>query len=282
MRRALPDVLTALLLVACSAWPLTVPAATPETAREMASVVQYTCPMHPHYLSTDPEGRCPLCGMALVPVERTDQDSTVVSVASDMLQTLGVRLGPVRYETLGQDLRAFGVVAPDERLETVSVSRLEGWIDGLTVRAEGEAVAAGALLYRVYSPTLLAAQKDFLNALASGSRSRIEGSRQRLRSLGMQAATLDRLGRERTVIERLPIYAETAGVVAALSVRDGDYVEPGTPVLRLQSYEQVWILASIPERDLAGVEAGLAVRVEHTQRPGDRAQQRHRLRLPDH
>ena len=35
---------------------------------ETAEVAQYTCPMHPHYISTDANGSCPICGMDLVPI----------------------------------------------------------------------------------------------------------------------------------------------------------------------------------------------------------------------
>ena len=38
-----------------------------EAVAAAAEVTQYTCPMHPHYISTDPDGSCPICGMDLVP-----------------------------------------------------------------------------------------------------------------------------------------------------------------------------------------------------------------------
>jgi len=57
-------------------------------------------------------------------------------------------------------VRGFGNVDTGGRLATVSASRLEGWIEDLTVRAEGDSVRVGELLYRVYSPELIAAQKD--------------------------------------------------------------------------------------------------------------------------
>ena len=61
------------------------------------------------------------------------------------------------------------------------------------------------------------------------------------------------------MIERLPVYAEAAGTVEGLAVRDGDYLKPGTEIMRLQSYARVWVIASIPEADLALVSAGQPV-----------------------
>jgi hypothetical protein len=50
-----------------------VPAAAPSTTPPTASTaepkaVRYTCPMHPSVVSDKP-GKCPICGMTLVPVE---------------------------------------------------------------------------------------------------------------------------------------------------------------------------------------------------------------------
>ena len=235
-----------------------------------AEVTQYTCPMHPHYISTDPDGSCPICGMDLVPASTeagTKQGDGSIAVAPEMIQTMGIRTVQAKLTDFGETLRAFGVVETNERLESVAVSRLEGWIDNLTVRAEGDTVRPGALLYRVYSPDLIAAQKDYLNALNIGNEKRIAAVRQRLRSLGMQNAAIKRLTQTRAVTERMPVYAEAGGTVAELQVREGDYIRPGTPILRLQSYSGVWVMASIPEADLPLIDTGLAVRLNFPSAP---------------
>lgn len=260
--------LAALLAVACDQSARTMDTvATPEAVDQQA---QYTCPMHPHYTDHDPAGTCPICGMNLVPMARdtgqTAQDNSI-SVESGMLQTMGVRTVAAQTVSLGRSLRAFGTVERDERLENVSASRIEGWIKDLRVRAEGDAVRPGALLYRVYSPDLISAQKDYLSSLTVGNDKRTAAVLQRLRSLGMQAAAVDRLAQTKSVLERVPVYAESGGTVAQLKVREGDYIKPGTPVLRLQSYAGVWVIARVPERDLSLIDAGMAVRLDFPSAP---------------
>ena len=134
-----------------------------ETPAEQVS--SYTCPMHPHYISTDPNGSCPICGMDLVPVSTEAKGSSGVSVSPEMLQTMGIRTAVVSVSDFNQALRAYGTVEPNTRLESMAASRLEGWIDGLTVRAEGDVVRRGQRLYNIYTPELIAAQKDYLASL---------------------------------------------------------------------------------------------------------------------
>ncbi|MEO0975604.1 MAG: efflux RND transporter periplasmic adaptor subunit [Pseudomonadota bacterium] len=277
----------------------------PSSSAEVTA--QYTCPMHPHFISTDADGSCPICGMDLVPVSGNGgnagrgeilfykhpmgqpdtspvpkKDSMGmdyipvyanevaergVTVSPEMIQTMGVRTAPAEVTAFGGTLRAFGTVETNERLENVSVARLEGWIEDLTVRAEGDTVRPGALLYRVYSPDLIAAQKDLLASLTIGNEARIAAVRQRLRSLGMPERAIGRLVETRKVMERVPVFAEAGGTVAALEVREGDYVEPGTPVLRLQSYLGVWVMASVPESDLPRLDTGLPVQLSFPSAP---------------
>ena len=134
----------------------------------------YTCPMHPHYISTDPDGTCPICGMDLVPVTSGTAQDNAVSVSPDMIQTMGIRTSPVTAYNFNNSLRAYGTVEPNTRLESMAASRLEGWISGLTVRAEGDVVRRGQRLYFIYAPDLIAAQKDYLASLRIGNTRRIE------------------------------------------------------------------------------------------------------------
>lgn len=236
-------------------------------------LAEYTCPMHPHYISTDADGSCPICGMDLVPVSNNSNSNTEViedvsiSVAETMIQTMGVRTSAAEVIEFGRTLRAFGTVEADQRLENVSVSRLEGWIDNLRVRAQGDAVLNGDLLYRVYSPDLIAAQRDYLSALTSGNKKRIQSVKQRLLSIGMQEQPLQQLRKGKTVINNVPVYAETDGIVASLDIRNGDYVKPGTPIMRLQSYDKVWVIASIPETDLPLIDRGISASLRFPSAP---------------
>ena len=240
--------------------------AMPAVAAEEA--LRYTCPMHPHYVD-DHAGNCPICGMALVELAgESSADAQTVQVDAQMVQSIGVRTATVALEDFGREVRAFGRIAASPRLETVVASRVEGWIQALSVTAEGDAVDAGTVLYEVYSPQLVSAQRDYVAALSSGASSRSDSAQRRLKSLGMQSGTIDRLRRTRRLLESVPVVAEAPGVVAMLAVREGAYVKPGDTLMRLQGYSRVWVMASLAEQELAGVAAGQAARMAFPAIPG--------------
>ncbi|GHB03980.1 hypothetical protein GCM10009069_28220 [Algimonas arctica] len=280
-----------------------------QTDTSHAETGAYTCPMHPHYISDDPQGSCPICGMDLVPVKESgsstssgtgdilyyknpmglpdtspvpkkdsmgmdyipvyesEKQSGGVSVSPEMIQTMGIRTALVSTSDFTQSLRAFGTVEPNTRLESMVASRLEGWISGLSVRAEGDIVRRGQRLYSIYTPELIAAQKDYLASLQIGNARRIASVRQRLLSKGMQTNLVDRLTETRELVETVPIYAESAGVVTALMVRDGDYLKPGDAVMELQAYDKVWVIASVPESDLPAMRIGNTAQLKFESAP---------------
>lgn len=238
---------TLILLIACftnSAW---------------AEKVKYTCPMHPHYIADEP-GACPICGMDLVPVAGSDGDSasnaladgerTSVSIAPETIQTIGVRTARAEKARFGTTVRSVGIVEPNQRTQQELSSRVAGWIEDLRIQAVGDTVAKGDVLYRLYSPELISAQKDFTSALAGGARGRIDATRKRLEFLGAQPATLDAIAKSRKVLDKMPFYAETNGTVSHIAVTEGSYVQPGQSIARIQDYSSVWIEASVAEKDI--------------------------------
>lgn len=231
-------------------------AARSDSVQEVST---YTCPMHPHYISSDPKGTCPICGMDLVPVSSKSGSGSTVSVSPDMIQTMGIRTTQVAKYDFNTSLRSYGTVEPNTRLESMSASRMEGWINRLTVRAEGDVVKRGQRLYSIYAPDLIAAQKDFLASLRIGNEKRIVSVRQRLKSKGLQDSLIDRLAESQELIEYVPVYSEGSGIVTQLMVREGDYVNPGDPIVRLQRYDEVWVIAAVPESDLPKIFEGQAV-----------------------
>jgi Cu(I)/Ag(I) efflux system membrane fusion protein len=208
--------------------------------------------------------------MDLVPVYADEHDSQpgIVSIDPVMVSNLGVRTAVVEYSPLSRLVETVGHVSYNEDTVTHVHTRVDGWIEKLAVTAKGEEVLKGQLLFELYSPTLVSAQQEYLAALRSGNQVLMNASRDRLVSLGITAAEIERIDRERAVIERVRILALADGVVASLGVREGMYVTPATEVMSVADLNQVWVLADVFERQAAWVAAGQTATIELNYEPG--------------
>ncbi len=217
----------------------------------------YVCPMHPEIVSDDPEATCPICGMDLVPLENNGE-ADVVSLDPTIVNALGVKLTKVKRRTLYRRIQSVGYIGYDEdKIRSISL-RTDGWIERLAVSAEGDAVKAGDLLFEVYSPTLVNAQEEYLQALAldEGEGELVVASRERLLSLGLDESLIQHLDETRRPLPLVPVHAPQDGVVTRLNVREGDYVKPAKPVVGLADLSSVWLVADVFDHQSEWVKVG--------------------------
>ncbi|MCK4587150.1 MAG: efflux RND transporter periplasmic adaptor subunit, partial [Gammaproteobacteria bacterium] len=215
----------------------------------------YVCPMHSEIVSKDSEATCPICGMNLVLLE-SGGESGVVSLSPNVVNSLGVRTEVVKRKTLYRRIDSVGYVSVDENsIRTVNL-RTEGWIERLAVNTVGERVKKGQLLLEVYSPKLVNAQEEYVQAKALGNDVLIKASSERLRALGVSKAQIRRLKTKKNVQQNIKIYASHDGVISELNVREGMFVKPSKALINMVDLSSVWLLAEVFERQADWVKVG--------------------------
>ena len=230
---------------------------------------QYMCPMHSHIVK-DHEGSCPICGMDLVEV--TPSDSSMqpeITVSGEMQQALAIKVEPARKQTLWQYLKTIGQVQYDESQIFHQHSRVTGWIENLAISTEGETVKKGQLLYQLYSPELINAQDDYLLALDTYLRNQsqpkykdlLARAQQRLELLGLDERQINQLRKTQKSQLLVNFYAQQDGVIQALNVRQGMFIEPMTEVLAIADLTQLWVIAEIFEPNLPWLKQGISAEV---------------------
>lgn len=215
----------------------------------------YVCPMHPEIVSKDSTATCPICGMDLVLAE-SGGESGVVSLSPNVVNSLGVRTSVVKRKTLYRRIDSVGYVSVDENsIRTVNL-RTEGWIERLAVNTVGERVKKGQLLLEVYSPKLVNAQEEYVQAKALGNDVLIKASSERLRALGVSRKQIQRLKTKKNVQQNIKIYATDDGVISELNVREGMFVKPSKALINMVDLSSVWLLAEVFERQADWVKVG--------------------------
>lgn len=236
----------------------------------------YTCSMHPSVKQAGP-GKCPICGMDLVPVTKAQQAEGVVLIDETRRQLIGVRTAPVVLAPMRDVFRAVARVAYDESSLTDVSLKVKGWVTKLHVTTTGQRVARGQPLFQLYSPEIYAAQQDLLVATRGAAgmpegAGRLEGvskaARQRLRLLGVDDATIDATENAGTPRENVTFPAPASGFVIEKNVVEGAAIEAGARLYRIAALDRVWIEADIYERDLPHVHVGQPASVTLDYVPG--------------
>jgi Cu(I)/Ag(I) efflux system membrane fusion protein len=243
------------------------------------AIDHYTCPMHPSVKQAGP-GKCPICGMTLVPVTKDQLEQGIVTIDEARRQLIGVRTGPVIEGPMQRSLRAVGRVTYDESKLTDVTLKVGGFITKLLVSRTGQRVQAGQTLFSLYSPELFAAQQDFLLASAGGSGppsgggapSRVDmlgrAARTRLKLLGLGDAELDALAKRGTPSESITFPSPASGFVIEKDVVEGASVQAGMRLFRIAALDKVWVEADVYEADLPHVHVGDAATVTLDYLPG--------------
>ncbi|WP_285163668.1 efflux RND transporter periplasmic adaptor subunit [Shewanella goraebulensis] len=230
--------------------------------------IKYVCPMHPHVIS-DEQGTCPICGMDLekVTMGASTGEELTVDVSGGMQQALGMRSEQVTKGTLWKLVKTIGTVEYNENRIGHAHTRVDGWLETLMVHNVGQKVKKGQLLYELYSPELITAQDDYMQAVdylkqdKNRGASLLRKARMRLELLGVSNSTIKQLERTGETIYRVPYYADQDGFVSKLSVRHGMFVEPGTTLFEIVDLKSVWVIADVFENEQSWLELGRPVEV---------------------
>lgn len=232
---------------------------TAETVAEDSDKPLYwVAPMDANYRRDQP-GLSPM-GMELVPVYAEDSsgDSSpgTITISPEVVNNLGVRIAPVLFSPLQNQIETVGYISFDQETVVDIHSRISGWVETLAVNTKGEYVEKGALLYEVYSPELVNAQEEFIAALKSGNRYLRSASQSKLQALGVQQGFIERLKGTKQVVQNVPVFAEKAGYVKELNIRQGMYIKPATKLISMGPLDQVWVTAEFFERQAHQVNVG--------------------------
>jgi Cu(I)/Ag(I) efflux system membrane fusion protein len=233
-------------------------------ASEATKGTIWTCSMHPQIRMYEP-GKCPICGMDLIPLNQGGGDTTTdpmaIHMTKEAAQLANVLTTVVSKQNPVKDIRLYGKVQADERLLQSQVSYLPGRIEKLFVNFTGEVVRKGQTLALIYSPELVTAQQELLETVSTKSTQPVlyEAAKDKLRQWKLsenQIASIESSGKVKTDFE---VFANTSGIVSARRVNNGDYISPGSVLFDVADLSHIWIMFDAYESDLPYLSQGQKV-----------------------
>jgi Cu(I)/Ag(I) efflux system membrane fusion protein len=255
------------------------------TADQVAEV--WTCSMHPQIRQAKP-GQCPICGMDLIPVAEDgggDVGPRQIRLSEHARLLAEVLSTPVGRANLQTEVKLVGKVDFDETAVGYITAWVPGRIDKLFVDYTGEKVKRGQSMVWLYSPQLILAQDELIQASkmakslgslgvgGSGSAAfeqTLEASRERLRLWGLgkkQIAAIEKSGKKS---KHLTIAAPLSGVVIHKNAYQGMYVEEGTRIYTIADLSKLWIMLDAYESDLSWIKLEQEVSLDVEAYPGQK------------
>ncbi|MCH7557947.1 MAG: efflux RND transporter periplasmic adaptor subunit [Planctomycetes bacterium] len=257
---------------------------TAETETKAAAQV-WICSMHPHIRRTKP-GLCPVCNMELIPVS-TDETETLTSmrqltVSENAKKLMDIVVAPVERKFVSAVVRMVGKVDYDETKLAYITAWLPGRLDRLYVDYTGVHVNKGDHMVYLYSPELISAQEELLQALEAVKNTKetelsimremteamVKAARNKLRLWGIKAEQIEKIERTGKVEDHMTIYAPAGGIVIHKNGLEGMYVKEGTRIYTIADLSQVWIKLDAYESDLEWLRYGQEVEFTTVAYPG--------------
>ena len=244
-------------------------------------IIYWRAPMDPSYISPVP-GKSPM-GMDLVPVyEGEEAFGATVRIDPVVVQNMGVRTAPAERRDLFQTIRTIGRIDYDEARVAHIHTKFSGWIEKTFVNTTGQQVKRNEALLEIYSPQLVTAQEEYLDATQSlmrlgenasaAVRSNLEGiiasARRRLENFDVSQAQIQELIRTGKVTKTITLNTPFPGVVIKKHALDGMEVRSGMNLYTIADLDQIWVYADIYEYEVPWLEAGQKVSMTLSYNPG--------------
>jgi membrane fusion protein, copper/silver efflux system len=221
----------------------------------------WTCAMHPQIRMPEP-GKCPICGMDLIPLKQSSTSSSVdpdaIHMSKDAVQLANVLTTTVTKHKPIKEVRLYGKVQADERLFRSQTSHVPGRIERLNINFTGESVLKGQVLAEIYSPELITAQQELLETVKTKQLQPelYEASKEKLRQWKLTDEQIARIESSGIIQNNFGVLSNTTGTVIARRVNTGDHVSQGTVLFDIADLSKVWIMFDAYESDLQFLHIG--------------------------
>lgn len=267
------------------------PESTPRTESHEHAALEpetqiWTCSMHPQIRLPQP-GQCPICGMDLIPASSgtssDEEGPRALKLSEKAIKLAEIRVAPVERKFVTAEIRMVGKVDYDETRVGHITAWIPGRIDRLYVDYTGVSVRKGDHMVYLYSPELLTAQEELLQALRaaedlkrSGLSSiretaleNIHAAREKLRLWGLTKKQINQIEKRSKPSDHMTIYSPMSGIVIHKNGIEGMYVKTGTKIYTIADLSHLWVKLDAYESDLVWIRYGQEVEFQTEAYPGE-------------
>jgi membrane fusion protein, copper/silver efflux system len=233
----------------------------------------WTCAMHPQ-IRRDKPGKCPICGMELIPLRQENIAESIpgaIQLDEATIKLADIQTSKVSFQKSNRETRLYGTIQVDERqIRTIS-SSISGRIDRIFVNYTGAVINKGQTIALIYSPELVTAQRELLEAkkYENSNQFLLDAAREKLRQWKLTDAEIAEIEKRGEIIPEYELKADKSGTVLNKNVNTGDYISQGQTLFELANLSSVWVILDAYETDLPWIKIGNKIHFTSQATPGD-------------
>jgi len=230
---------------------------------KQVAIEHWTCSMHPQ-IDLLEFGACPICGMDLIPRSNIED-----GLASDQFKMTKNAMALANIETLvvGNSsgslkvLTLSGKISANDKASAVQTAHFGGRIEKLNFNTVGEFVSKGALIASIYSPELVTAQNELIEAISikESQPELYKAVRNKLKYWKISEKQIQDIEYNKTVITNFNMYANVTGYISEIFVEEGNHVKEGAPLFNVANLNSVWAEFDVYEKDIKNLKIYQAI-----------------------
>jgi RND family efflux transporter MFP subunit len=221
-------------------------------------------------------------GTSATPPVSPDATLVPVHISAQRLQSIGVQTAIVGQKLVEDEIHTTGNVAIDETRVTYVQIRFSGFVQKVFVDATYQYVHKDQPLCTIYSPDLVATEREYLIAkqnqqrvaqssvpgVVSSAESLLDAAVDRLKQWGVPQKEIDRLESTGQVQQELEIDSPVSGYITERNVLPSVAVQPEMRLYTITDLSTVWVQAQVFQDDLGRIKIGDSAALSLNTYPG--------------
>ena len=215
--------------------------------------------------------------------EVPNKHSSMLEISDQERLLANIKIDSAKVKSISEITTLVGKTVVDERKVEILTSRVKGRLDKLFIKSTGEYIKKGQVIYSVYSEELLADENDFLLAIEQNrmavsqkeiSGQMLDAARKKLLLWTLTPTQIKALEVSKKATSLIKFYAQNNGYVVELPVREGEYIEIGSPIIKIADFGSLWIETQIYSNEVQYLTQDPKIQIEFEAFPNEFIQAR--------
>ena len=175
----------------------------------------------------------------------------------DASQLFNKKLVKVEKKEINHTKSFYGdIIVPEDAFRDINI-RFDGYVGKVKTNQTYLFVQKGEKLFDIYSDEINLAMNEFLFRDKNLRKNYIA----KFKSFGIDQKVINDLQKTKKVKEYIDVYSPYEGFIISKNITNGSFIKKGTPLFQIASFEKLWVIAKIYQKDITSIKKDMKAKV---------------------